>query len=635
MMADRMTLDASTRPTASPIVRVLNEEVRHYHRWCTPSTLVDQERIEDFYASDVSISAGFFGTLVDHTGVFGEAERFAAAAQGADRTMFSVHGSTGSNFVVLRMLALERPDALVLVARNCHHSTINAIKALRARTSASCPRRTTPEFEAVLPPSVDQVLDGLRRYPEALAVVYTSPTYEGLCANTHAIAAAVHDASDHAMLFVDEAWGGHLHFHPELPPSAMDGGADISVQSTHKLAGGLQQTGLIHWREGAGRLRADGGGVPRVRHHLAELPPARLARTPRCARSPRPAATRSARASAARAAFKALLRERLPLLRHLDDPAWVGQPRYAHVAGCDKVKTTVALSGYALQRLRGLRGAGRARHRGREGGRQHGHVHHDVPARGGGGRGDRRARSRRSSPAASCPRASEKRMPDNPFRAIDDRPVMHPYHARRYAKAIGQEVPLDQAVGRVAAEEVEVYPPGIPVILEGFRVARGRGPLPARGARPRRRDRRARHVARDAAGALMELHAIGRVESPLTDLAAAPKQGDEGAPEAWLVFDAGVADALDGIAAGDELIVLTWLDRAARDVLRVHPRGDLARPATGVFATRSPDRPNPIGLHRVTVLELDGLRLRVRDLEALDGTPVVDVKPVLGSVAER
>ena len=133
----------------------------------------------------------------------------------------------------------------------------------------------------------------------------------------------------------------------------------------------------------------------------------------------------------------------------------------------------------------------------------------------------------------------------------------------------------------------------------------------------------------------MELHAIGRVESPLTDLAAAPKQGDEGAPEAWLVFDAGVADALDGIAAGDELIVLTWLDRAARDVLRVHPRGDLARPATGVFATRSPDRPNPIGLHRVTVLELDGLRLRVRDLEALDGTPVVDVKPVLGSVAER
>ncbi|MEZ0292986.1 MAG: tRNA (N6-threonylcarbamoyladenosine(37)-N6)-methyltransferase TrmO [Solirubrobacteraceae bacterium] len=133
----------------------------------------------------------------------------------------------------------------------------------------------------------------------------------------------------------------------------------------------------------------------------------------------------------------------------------------------------------------------------------------------------------------------------------------------------------------------------------------------------------------------MELQAIGTVASPLTDLAAAPKQGDEGAPEAWLVFDAGVADGLDGIAAGDELVVLTWLDRAARDVLRVHPRGDLSRPAQGVFTTRSPDRPNPIGLHRVTVLEVDGLRLRVRDLEALDGTPVVDVKPVLGGIAER
>ena len=133
----------------------------------------------------------------------------------------------------------------------------------------------------------------------------------------------------------------------------------------------------------------------------------------------------------------------------------------------------------------------------------------------------------------------------------------------------------------------------------------------------------------------MELHAIGTVESPLTDAATAPKQGDEGAPEAWIAFADGVAEALDGIAAGDELLVLTWLDRADRDALRVHPRGDVTRPATGVFATRSPHRPNPIGLHRVTVLEVAGTRLRVRDLEALDGTPVVDVKPVLGGIGER
>ena len=133
----------------------------------------------------------------------------------------------------------------------------------------------------------------------------------------------------------------------------------------------------------------------------------------------------------------------------------------------------------------------------------------------------------------------------------------------------------------------------------------------------------------------IELEPIGVVESPITDRASAPKQGDEGAPDAWLVFAAAVAPGLDGIAAGDDLLVFTWLDRAARDVLRVHPRGDVARGEHGVFTTRSPDRPNPIGLHRVRVLAVDGTRLQVADLEALDGTPVVDVKPVLGRIDER
>src|SRR5689334_15020321 len=140
---------------------------------------------------------------------------------------------------------------------------------------------------------------------------------------------------------------------------------------------------------------------------------------------------------------------------------------------------------------------------------------------------------------------------------------------------------------------------------------------------------------RGQSSVVIELVTIGFVESPLRSREAAPKQGDEGAPEAWLAFDAKYADALEGVAAGDELMLLTWLDRADRDVLRVHPRGDLERPELGVFATRSPDRPNPIGLHRVTVLEVDGTRLRVRDLEAIDGTPLVDVKPVLRAVDER
>ncbi|HEX6229413.1 MAG TPA: tRNA (N6-threonylcarbamoyladenosine(37)-N6)-methyltransferase TrmO [Solirubrobacterales bacterium] len=128
----------------------------------------------------------------------------------------------------------------------------------------------------------------------------------------------------------------------------------------------------------------------------------------------------------------------------------------------------------------------------------------------------------------------------------------------------------------------------------------------------------------------MELREVGRVESELLDPASAPKQGDEGAPSAWLAFDPDVAECLDGIEVGDWLELLTWLDRADRDVQRVHPRGDPRREPQGVFATRSPDRPNPIGLHRVRVLAVDGLRLKVSDLEAIDGTPIVDIKPVLG-----
>src|SRR5919199_5199009 len=116
---------------------------------------------------------------------------------------------------------------------------------------------------------------------------------------------------------------------------------------------------------------------------------------------------------------------------------------------------------------------------------------------------------------------------------------------------------------------------------------------------------------------------VGVVRSPLTDPATAPKQGNEGSPEASLEFDPIVASALDGVEVGDEVIVLTWLDRARRDVLRVHPRDDVRNPERGVFSTRSADRPNPIGMHRVQIVGIEGLRYRVRDLEALDGTPVL------------
>ena len=128
---------------------------------------------------------------------------------------------------------------------------------------------------------------------------------------------------------------------------------------------------------------------------------------------------------------------------------------------------------------------------------------------------------------------------------------------------------------------------------------------------------------------------IGHVQSPLVSTADSPRQGDEGAPDAYLVLDPDLLTALEGVEVGEEIIVLSWLHQADRSVLRVHPRGDLSRPEAGVFSTRSPSRPNPIGLHRVRVLDIEGVRVHVSGLEAIDGTPIIDLKPVLSRIEER
>jgi tRNA-Thr(GGU) m(6)t(6)A37 methyltransferase TsaA len=134
---------------------------------------------------------------------------------------------------------------------------------------------------------------------------------------------------------------------------------------------------------------------------------------------------------------------------------------------------------------------------------------------------------------------------------------------------------------------------------------------------------------------MIELRIIGRVSSPLRDPAAAPKQGEEGSPPAELVFDASVTGALADVRVGDKLLLLTWLDRADRNTLRVHPRDDHTQPLRGVFSTRSADRPNPIGVHRVIVVSRpEPLRLQVRNLEAVDGTPILDVKTTLEGIVE-
>jgi lysine decarboxylase len=248
----------------------------------------------------------------------------------------------------------------------------------------------------------------------------------------------------------------------------MSSGADICVQSTHKLAGGLQQTGLIHWRE----QRVDSELMEEAfREYVTTSPSYHLLGSA-------DAAVRSLVADGAEALgaciartrqLKAALREHFPRLAHLDEPAWTGR-RWQHVAGTDLVKTTVALSGYDVS---GFAVSQSLVERGiviEKAGintltlittfqLRPGAVEDTVAAL------EDVLAGHELGPDAARTLAS------NPFAAIDDRPVMHPYHARRYAKSVGQEVPLEDAIGRVAAEIVEVYPPGIPVILEGFRVS--------------------------------------------------------------------------------------------------------------------------------------------------------------------
>lgn len=130
------------------------------------------------------------------------------------------------------------------------------------------------------------------------------------------------------------------------------------------------------------------------------------------------------------------------------------------------------------------------------------------------------------------------------------------------------------------------------------------------------------------------VRAIGAIRSPIKTRADAPRQGSKNAPDAWLDVDPDVAQGLDGLAAGEEIIVVTWFHLSRRDELQTHPRSDRSLPLTGVFATRSPDRPNPIGLHRVTIKDLEGSRLLVGPIEAIDGTPVIDIKPVLSGTED-
>ncbi|QIP84665.1 decarboxylase [Streptomyces sp. Tu 2975] len=455
----------------SPLVNALNNLVRTQDRWCTPSILPDQHKVIDEY-DDVSVSAGSLGNLLQHSGHFRTAEEFAAKAYCADRTFLSPHGSTGANAIVLRMLALERRDALVLVARNVHHSIINALKMFSIDFRFLPNPRYDAHFDAILPPKMQDVRDGLNRYPETLAVIYTSPTYEGLGADTMGIIHDIRENKDfrNVIVAVDEAWGGHLPFFPSyvhLPKAAMEEGADIAVQSTHKMAGSLQQGALLHWH--SGRVN-DAIMEEAYREYVTTSPSYHLLGSVDAAlrlldeRGPRYLGISIELSESLRAGLAQNL-PRLEILRLTDDESLFD---YSCI-GIDPTKTTLGLSAYDVS---GFELAQTLADNGvivERAGLNSVVLVTTFQLHDG-------AVDRAVNAITNALRGKEikgtKRLLDNPFSAAGNWQKMRPYEVVRYANYLSQEVPLSDAVGSIAAESVELYPPGVPILLEGYEVTR-------------------------------------------------------------------------------------------------------------------------------------------------------------------
>ena len=482
-MPDRM--DRSRRRRSSAI---LNEDVRRYHRWCTPSILPDAGARRGL----LRLRRLDLGRLLRHAGRPHRRLRARPSASPPPPRAPTARCSrstaraarTGSCCGCSRSSTPTRSCSSRATSITRSSTRIKAFgldfrflpDALRRRAS----RR-------VLPPSVDDVLERARRatprrWPSSTP---RRPTRAWRRTRARHRRARSTRASPDALVFVDEAWGGHLHFHPDLPCSAMAAGADICVQSTHKLAGGLQQTGLIHWRDAARRLRADGGGLPRVRHDLAELPPAGVGRRRR-ARAGRATARPScwARRSSAREGSRRRCARALPDLDHLDDPRWLRGRRAQRRAAPTWSRRRSGCRATTLSRLRrSPRRSSSAAIVIEKAGVQTITLHHHVPAR-------PTTRCPRRSPRSTdvlaghlLPGRAPRAAPGNPFAGIDDRPVMHPY-----ARAPLREV--DRPRGPAA---------------RGDRQGRGRGGrgLPARdpadpGGLPRQRRRRRLPRARRA-----------------------------------------------------------------------------------------------------------------------------------------
>ncbi len=450
----------------APIVEFLNGEVGEYLRWCTPSVLPGAPRVEDVYGSDVSASLSIRGTLAENSGIFREAHERAARLYGADHTLFSVHGSTGSVYVVMRYLSLTYGTPLVVVARNAHISVLNACEDFGIRYRF-IPVGYDPEYELFIPPTPDEVVETLRRYPEANAVLLSNPTYGGLSGRLRETVRAIREFDDEIPVIVDEAWGAHFMFSDRLPETAMEVGADVSIQSTHKQGGSLQQTGMIHWRDG--RIDPEvmweaysGYTTTSPSYHLLASLDAARARLEERGRE------EVERVISLAGDLRSRLGEEVPGLGVLD-PGEALERWGDRVGGVDLTKVQVALTGFGVTGFRlDLELQERMR------------VVPDtanynsllfvatfqLP-------GDAPERTARAVASLLSGREleGEKRLLVPPIGV--DPPRMEPYLLRRMPKRmVTQRVPLDAAVGMISAENVVPYPPGIPILMRGHRVGR-------------------------------------------------------------------------------------------------------------------------------------------------------------------
>jgi arginine decarboxylase len=238
----------NSRRDGHGITKVLNKQCMRAVKWCTPSIDYSSERVKDPYESCTSVSYETLGFPNIPSGIFKKAYDQAAKVYGADHTLFSVNGSTGSNFTVLRALSKQIPNLRILAQRNIHKSIVYACEDY-AINLMFLPANIEPNLQIFLPNYISEILAMVAKTkPQVLLI--TNPTYEGIVLDLKEVVKQVRKQNPRLIIFIEEAWGSHLQFSDKLPLSAMEAGADICVQSTHKHGGALSQSGMIHWKDG-------------------------------------------------------------------------------------------------------------------------------------------------------------------------------------------------------------------------------------------------------------------------------------------------------------------------------------------------------------------------------------------------